>query len=107
MVPTDGKFTSDIAGENHKASEIQEQRLANVSRLITLGVKQIRIGASKMEYDTAGYKQERYNQVQTRRLATASQTARGADPRQCHPLATPRRTMLIHFQRRSIEHQKP
>lgn len=37
MVPTDGKFTADIAGENHKASEIQEQRLVNVSRLITLG----------------------------------------------------------------------
>ena len=37
MVPTDGKFTVDIAGENHKASEIQEQRLVNVSRLITLG----------------------------------------------------------------------
>ena len=37
MVPADGKFRSDTAGDNHKASEIQEQRLANVSRLITMG----------------------------------------------------------------------
>ena len=108
MVPTDGKFTADIAGENHKASEIQEQRLVNVSRLITLGVKQIHIGASKMECDTADYKQEKYSQAHTDEVSCgSSQTAHGAGPRQCHPLATLRRTMLVHLQRRSIEDQKP
>ena len=48
---------------NGKAGEIQGQ-ISKHSRLINfLGVKQIYIGAHKMDCDTAGYKQERYDEI--------------------------------------------
>jgi len=63
MVPADGNFTTAIARGNHKAGEIQGQTRQH-SRLINLlGVKQIAIGVNKMDCDTAGYKQERYNEI--------------------------------------------
>ena len=37
VAPGHRNFIKNMTGENHKASEIQEQRLVNVSRLITLG----------------------------------------------------------------------
>merc|ERR1712166_129547 len=63
MVPCDGNFTTAIAKGNHKAGEIQGQTRQH-SRLINLlGVKQIAIGCNKMDCDTAGYKQSRYDEV--------------------------------------------
>merc|ERR1719428_1114508 len=63
MVPADGNFTTAIQRGNHKAGEIQGQTRQH-SRLINLlGVKQIIIGINKMDCDTAGYKQERYNEI--------------------------------------------
>merc|ERR1712226_1394831 len=48
---------------NHKAGEIQGQTRQH-SRLINLlGVKQICIGVNKMDCDTAGYKQARYDEI--------------------------------------------
>merc|ERR1712165_62143 len=63
MVPADGNFTTAIAKGNHKAGEIQGQTRQH-SRLINLlGVKQIAIGVNKMDCDTAGYKQARYDEI--------------------------------------------
>merc|ERR1712110_1261048 len=63
MVPADGNFTTAIAKGNHKAGEIQGQTRQH-SRLINLlGVKQIVIGVNKMDCDTAGYKQARYDEI--------------------------------------------
>jgi len=63
MVPCDGNFTTAIAKGNHKAGEIQGQTRQH-SRLINLlGVKQIVCGCNKMDCDTAGYKQARYEEV--------------------------------------------
>merc|ERR1712012_766059 len=63
VVPADGNFTTAIAKGNHKAGEIQGQTRQH-SRLINLlGVKQICIGVNKMDCDTAGYKQERYDEI--------------------------------------------
>merc|ERR1739845_121552 len=62
-VPADGNFTTAIAKGNHKAGEIQGQTRQH-SRLINLlGVKQICIGVNKMDCDTAGYKQARYDEI--------------------------------------------
>merc|ERR1712000_345067 len=63
MVPADGNFTVSIARGNHKMGEIQGQTRQH-SRLINLlGVKQICIGVNKMDCDTAGYKQARYEEI--------------------------------------------
>ena len=52
-----------IAKGNHKAGEIQGQTRQH-SRLINLlGVKQICIGVNKMDCGTAGYKEERYDEI--------------------------------------------
>merc|ERR1712187_540609 len=52
-----------IAKGNHKAGEIQGQTRQH-SRLISLlGVEQICIGVNKMDCDTAGYKQARYDDI--------------------------------------------
>merc|ERR1712014_181513 len=48
---------------NHKAGEIQGQTRQH-SRLINLlGVKQMCVGVNKMDCDTAGYKQARYDEI--------------------------------------------
>ena len=58
-----GNFTTAIQRGNHKAGEIQGQTRQH-SRLINLlGVKQIIIGINKMDCDTAGYKQARYDEI--------------------------------------------
>merc|ERR1711941_241404 len=63
MVPADGNFTTAIAKGNHKAGEIQGQTRQH-SRLINLlGVKQMCVGVNKMDCDTAGYKQARYDEI--------------------------------------------
>eukprot|EP00998_Keelungia_sp_KM082_P002567 NODE_1313_length_1382_cov_820.526693_g1301_i0.p2 GENE.NODE_1313_length_1382_cov_820.526693_g1301_i0~~NODE_1313_length_1382_cov_820.526693_g1301_i0.p2 ORF type:complete len:429 (-),score=154.56 NODE_1313_length_1382_cov_820.526693_g1301_i0:94-1326(-) len=64
MVPADGNFTAAIQKGDHKAGEIQGQTRQH-SRLINLlGVKQLVVGVNKMDCDTAGYKQSRYDEIQ-------------------------------------------
>merc|ERR1712100_479515 len=63
MVPCDGNFTTAIAKGNHKAGEIQGQTRQHSSLINLLGVKQIVCGCNKMDCDTAGYKQARYDEV--------------------------------------------
>merc|ERR1712070_1303482 len=63
MVPADGNFTTAIAKGNHKAGEIQGQTRQHARLINLLGVKQICIGVNKMDCDTAGYKQSRYDEI--------------------------------------------
>merc|ERR1712129_5425 len=57
-------------GGNHKAGEIQGQTRQH-SRLINLlGVKQICVGINKMDCDTAGYKQARYDEIMNEMKST-------------------------------------
>merc|ERR1711865_1029652 len=70
MIPADGNFTTAIAKGNHKAGEIQGQTRQH-SRLINLlGVKQICVGINKMDCDTAGYKQARYDEIMNEMKST-------------------------------------
>ena len=63
MLFRSGNFTTAIQRGNHKAGEIQGQTRQH-SRLINLlGVKQICVGVNKMDCDTAGYKQSRYDEI--------------------------------------------
>eukprot|EP01084_Bolivina_argentea_P099545 178936_1 len=63
MVPADGNFTTSIAKGNHKAGEIQGQTRQHARLINLLGVKQLIVGVNKMDCDTAGYKQERYEEI--------------------------------------------
>merc|ERR1712118_504308 len=64
MDPADGNFVTAIQRGNHKAGEIQGQTRQH-SRLINLlGVKQLIVGVNKMDCDTAGYKKDRYDEIQ-------------------------------------------
>ena len=63
MVPADGNFTTAIQKGDHKAGEIQGQTRQHARLLNLLGVKQLICGVNKMDSDTAGYKQERYNEI--------------------------------------------
>ena len=48
---------------DHKAGEIQGQTRQHARLINLLGVRQLIIGVNKMDSDTAGYKQERYNEI--------------------------------------------
>jgi elongation factor 1-alpha len=63
MVPADGNFTTAIQKGDHKAGEVQGQTRQHARLLNLLGVKQLVCGVNKMDSDTAGYKQERYNEI--------------------------------------------
>ncbi|KAI8466603.1 MAG: P-loop containing nucleoside triphosphate hydrolase protein [Monoraphidium minutum] len=63
MVPADGNFTTAIQKGDHKAGEIQGQTRQHARLINLLGVRQLIIGVNKMDSDTAGYKQERYNEI--------------------------------------------
>ncbi|KAL1915137.1 uncharacterized protein VTP21DRAFT_7618 [Calcarisporiella thermophila] len=63
MVPADGNFTTAIQKGDHKAGEIQGQTRQHARLLNLLGVKQLIVGVNKMDSDTAGYKEERYNEI--------------------------------------------
>nr|AIM46994.1 translation elongation factor-like protein [Colpodella angusta] len=63
MVPADGNFTTAIAKGDHKAGEIQGQTRQHARLLNLLGVKQLVVGVNKMDSDTAGYKQARYEEI--------------------------------------------
>jgi len=63
MVPADGNFTTAIQKGNHKAGEVQGQTRQHARLLNLLGVKQLIIGVNKMDCDTAGYKEARYEEI--------------------------------------------
>jgi len=63
MVPADGNFITAIQKGNHKAGEIQGQTRQHGRLINLLGVKQLCIGVNKMDCDTAGYKQSRYDEI--------------------------------------------
>merc|ERR1712139_476439 len=63
MVPADGNFTTAIQKGDHKAGEVQGQTRQHARLLNLLGVKQLLCGVNKMDCDTAGYKQERYDEI--------------------------------------------
>jgi elongation factor 1-alpha len=63
MVPSDGNFTAAIARGNHKLGEVQGQTRQHARLINLLGVKQLIVGINKMDCDTAGYKEERYNEI--------------------------------------------
>merc|ERR1719316_1802118 len=63
MVPADGNFITAIQRGNHKAGEIQGQTRQHGRLINLLGVKQLCIGINKMDCDTAGYKQARYDEI--------------------------------------------
>merc|ERR1711881_510257 len=63
MVPADGNFATAIAKGNHKANEVQGQTRQHARLLNLLGVKQLIVGINKMDCDTAGYKEDRYNEI--------------------------------------------
>merc|ERR1712144_75579 len=63
MVPADGNFTTAIAKGNPKAGEVMGQTRQHSLLINLLGVKQITIGVNKMDCDTAGYKQSRYEEI--------------------------------------------
>jgi elongation factor 1-alpha len=63
MVPSDGNFITAIQRGNHKAGEIQGQTRQHGRLINLLGVKQLIIGINKMDCDTAGYKQARYEEI--------------------------------------------
>jgi elongation factor 1-alpha len=63
MVPADGNFATAIAKGDHKAGEVQGQTRQHARLINLLGVKQVIIGVNKMDSDTAGYRQERFEEV--------------------------------------------
>jgi elongation factor 1-alpha len=63
MVPADGNFTTAIQKGNHKAGEVQGQTRQHARLINLLGVKQLVVGVNKMDCDTAGYKQARYEEI--------------------------------------------
>lgn len=63
MVPADGNFATSLAKGNIKAGEVQGQTRQHSLLINLLGVKQIIVGVNKMDCDTAGYNQERFDEV--------------------------------------------
>ncbi len=63
MVPADGNFATAIAKGDPRAGEIQGQTRQHARLINLLGVKQVIIGVNKMDSDTAGYRQERYEEI--------------------------------------------
>jgi len=70
MVPADGNFTTAIQRGNHKQGIVQGQTRQHARLINLLGVKQLIIGVNKMDCDTAGYKQERYAEIQAEMAST-------------------------------------
>jgi len=63
MVPADGNFTTAVQKGDIKAGEVQGQTRAHARLINLLGVKQVMIGVNKMDSDTAGYKEERFQEI--------------------------------------------
>jgi len=63
LVPADGNFTGAIAKGNHKAGEVQGGSRQHARLIYLLGVKQLIVGVSKMDSETAKYSQLRFEEV--------------------------------------------
>merc|ERR1711998_8877 len=63
MVPADGNFITAVQKGNHKAGEVQGQTRQHARLINLLGVKQLVVCVNKMDCDTAGYKQARYDEI--------------------------------------------
>jgi len=63
MVPADGNFTTSLAKGDHKTGEVKGQTREHARLVNLLGVKQLIVAINKMDSDTAGYKEERYNEI--------------------------------------------
>jgi len=63
MVPADGNFTTAIQKGNHKAGVVQGQTRQHARLINLLGCKQLIVGINKMDCETAGYKEGRYNEI--------------------------------------------
>jgi elongation factor 1-alpha len=70
MVPADGNFTTAIQKGNHKQGIVQGQTRQHARLINLLGVKQIVVGINKMDTDVAGYKKERYDEIQAEMALT-------------------------------------
>jgi elongation factor 1-alpha len=70
MVPADGNFTTAIQRGNHKQGIVQGQTRQHARLINLLGVKQICVGINKMDTDVAGYKEERYKEIQAEMSST-------------------------------------
>jgi elongation factor 1-alpha len=64
MVPADGNFTTAIQKGNHKLGVVQGQTRQHARLINLLGCKQLIVGINKMDCDTAGYKKDRYEEIQ-------------------------------------------
>jgi elongation factor 1-alpha len=70
MVPADGNFTTAIQRGNHKQGIVQGQTRQHARLINLLGVKQIVVGINKMDTDVAGYKKDRYDEIQAEMSST-------------------------------------
>lgn len=63
MVPADGNFATSIQKADRSEDQVAGQTREHARILTHLGIKQLIVGVNKMDSDTAGYKQERYEEV--------------------------------------------
>jgi elongation factor 1-alpha len=63
MVPADGNFYTAIQKGDAVAGEIQGQTRQHARILNLLGVYQLIVGVNKMDSNTAGYKQDRFEEI--------------------------------------------
>ena len=63
IVPADGNFTTAIARGDPRTGEVQGQTRHHARLLNLIGVKQLCICVNKMDSDTAGYGQARYEEI--------------------------------------------
>ena len=63
MVPADGNFATSIAKGDHKAGEVKGQTREHARLTNLLGIKQLIVGINKMDEGSAGFRQERYEEI--------------------------------------------
>jgi elongation factor 1-alpha len=63
LVPADGNFTTAIARGNSKLGEIQGQTRQHARLVNLLGIRQLIIAVNKMDCETAGYKESRFQEI--------------------------------------------
>merc|ERR1719327_2255203 len=66
MVPANtGGFETSIAKGNRKKGEVQGQTRQHARLCHLLGIEQLIVGVNKMDEKSAGWKQDRYNEIKT------------------------------------------
>lgn len=63
LCPADGNFATSVAKGDHKAGEVKGQTREHARLINLLGIKQLIVGINKMDEPTAGFRQERYEEV--------------------------------------------